>query len=60
MGKQFKLDTKPQLQCHKVIKNVSLQFLPNLELNVFTVLLAISKRFEPQVPDYAHLVDFLM
>ena len=31
-----------------------------LKLTVFTLLLAISKRFELQKPDWAHLVDFLM
>ena len=41
-------------------KDDNLQFLPILKLNVFTVLLAISKRFELQMPDCVHLVDFLM
>ena len=28
-------------------------------MNVFTLLLVISKRLKLQIPDWAHLVDFL-
>ena len=29
-------------------------------MNVFTLLLVISKRLKLQIPDWAHLADFLM
>ena len=36
-----------------------LSFSQTLKITVSTLLLAISKRFELQEPDCAHLVDFL-
>ena len=65
MGKQSKrkrdwaisLITIKKRTAEKVILCISSS---TLKLTVFTLLLAISKRFELQKPDWAHLVDFLI